>query len=186
MDSKSCRICGELKPLTEFHRASGMRDGHRSECKPCYRAISAARYRANPEPAKERVKRWQRDNAARYQENQRRWRESGRKAEADRRSHLRWKFGITPEQYDAMLAAQGGVCALCGRPPTEGISLHVDHHHATGAIRKLLCFDCNAGIGKLREDRDLLRAAATYLDAHDPDVARQRGLAQDRARALRR
>lgn len=56
--------------------------------------------------------------------------------------NLRRKYGITAEQYDAMLSAQGGVCFLCGRPPKTR-RLAVDHCHETGAVRKLLCDKCN-------------------------------------------
>jgi hypothetical protein len=85
-----------------------------------------------------------------------------------RDGHLRRKFGITVDDYDQMLAAQEGVCAICGREPNPNISLHVDHDHDTGAIRGLTCFRCNQAMGAFGEDASLLRAAATYLDRHDP------------------
>src|SRR5207253_2176895 len=115
-------------------------------------AAKHARYLANPEPTKQRVRQWQRDNPERYAEQQRRWRDSGRKSLSNRRSHLKRTFGLTIEQYESMLAAQGGGCAICGRPPREDISLHVDHDHETGRVRGLLCFDCNATLGKAADD----------------------------------
>ena len=84
-----------------------------------------------------------------------------------------------------MLVAQRGVCAICERPPTDGISLHVDHDHATGARRKLLCFRCNNSLGDLEDDPDLLRRAAAYLDAHDPEVREQTRRTKERLAALR-
>jgi hypothetical protein len=45
-------------------------------------------------------------------------------------------------------------------------SLHVDHDHVTGAVRALLCFDCNAGVGKFRDDPTLLRTAGRYVLEH--------------------
>ena len=83
-----------------------------------------------------------------------------------------------------MLAAQDGVCAICGRPPTEGISLHVDHDHESGARRGLLCFRCNNSLGDLEDDSDLLRRAAAYLDAHDPEVAELTARVKERLAAL--
>jgi hypothetical protein len=55
---------------------------------------------------------------------------------------LRRRYGITPDDYDAMADAQGGVCAICGLPPRKG-TLDVDHDHATGRVRGLLCRRCN-------------------------------------------
>jgi hypothetical protein len=182
---KTCRLCGVHKPLAEYHRASTSKDGHRGECKDCFRAQAAARYRADPERVKSRVRRWQQENPQRVRETRAAYIADGRKSENDRRSYLKRKFGITPEQYAEMLAAQGGVCALCSRPPRNDISLHVDHDHRTGAIRKLLCFRCNNALGDLYDDPELLRAAADYLDAHDPDVQEMAARARARLAALR-
>lgn len=183
---KHCHICGELKPLSAFYRAAGMRDGHRNDCKTCNLAAKAKRYAEDPEPVKERVRRWQRENPERLNEYRRRRRnEPGVKAR-ERAGHLRRKFGITPEQYEAMFVDQRGGCAICGRAPRSGSSLHIDHDHDTGAVRALLCFSCNAAIGHLRDDADRVRRVLSYLDAHDPEVAEMRRLAQERVRALRR
>jgi hypothetical protein len=77
---------------------------------------------------------------------------------------LRKKYGLTVEQYVAMAEAQGHVCGICLRPETEKYgALHVDHDHATNQVRGLLCGQCNTGIGKFRDDPDLLRAAIDYL-----------------------
>ena len=61
-----------------------------------------------------------------------------------------------------MLAAQDGLCAICRAAPAE----HVDHDHATGAVRALLCFNCNGGLGQFRDDPYLLHEAAFYLKHH--------------------
>lgn len=63
--------------------------------------------------------------------------------ELSRKHWLRKAYGLTPEQYDDMLRAQGGVCAICKKPP-KGNRLHVDHCHETGRIRGLLCVSCNS------------------------------------------
>jgi hypothetical protein len=183
---KRCKVCRQLKPLDEFYKAPGMRDGHRNDCKSCNGAASAERHRRNPGPARERAKRWRLENPERYAENQRRTRESGSKKLTDRRGHLKRTFGITLEQYEAMLAAQHGGCAICGKPARDDIALHVDHGHDTGRVRGLPCFDCNAGLGKLREDRELLRAAERYLDDHDPEVQEVVALGRKRAASLAR
>jgi hypothetical protein len=91
---------------------------------------------------------------------------------------------MTIEQYDAMLEAQGGGCFICGRPPRDDISLHVDHDHSTGKIRGILCFCCNNALADFQEDPSLLRKAVEYLSSHDAEVAEQVELARRRARSL--
>jgi predicted nucleic acid-binding Zn ribbon protein len=73
-------------------------------------------------------------------------------------------YGITTAQYDAMLAAQGGCCAICRSATTNGRGgFQVDHDHATGAVRGILCNSCNQGLGRFRDDPALLLKAAAYL-----------------------
>lgn len=85
---------------------------------------------------------------------------------ATREYNRQYKYGISPEEFDAMLAAQGGGCAICGTTEWMGNGKvpHVDHDHATGRIRGILCGNCNLGIGKLGDDPVRLRAAAAYLE----------------------
>ena len=78
------------------------------------------------------------------------------------KDNLHRLYGITVEEYDALLARQGGVCGLCGRPPDRK-RLHVDHNHGTGAIRGLLCHHCNTGLGLLGESVERLSAAIEWL-----------------------
>jgi hypothetical protein len=163
---KTCRICGEVKPADDFYRAAGMADGYRSECKACNVAQRTRRYREDPafrEREIVRVRQWQRDNPARHNETQRRIRARPGYAERMRAGHLKRKYGITLDEYDAMLAAQDGGCAICGAPEPDGQSLHVDHCHDTDAIRGLLCFRCNAGLGQFEHCVERLEAAAAYL-----------------------
>ena len=61
-----------------------------------------------------------------------------------------------------MLAAQGGLCAICRNAPAA----HVDHDHDTGEVRELLCFNCNGGLGQFKDDPEVLRAAADYVERH--------------------
>ncbi len=90
---------------------------------------------------------------------------------ANRRNNLRLVHGITVEEFDAKLAAQGGKCMICGRPPKPGgvgsaAALHADHDHVTGRKRDLLCSTCNIGLGMFRDDPSWLRAAAEYIERH--------------------
>ena len=76
--------------------------------------------------------------------------------------HLTRTYGITLEQYNALLIAQAGVCKICGRPPKKR-PLHVDHNHKTKVIRGLLCFRCNYGLSWFHEDAAVLTRAGEYL-----------------------
>lgn len=86
---------------------------------------------------------------------------------------LKKVYGITIEQYDAMLAAQDGKCAICEKPETAvngttGLprDLAVDHCHGKGHVRALLCSKCNNGLGALNDDPALVDKAAAYLRRH--------------------
>jgi hypothetical protein len=90
-----------------------------------------------------------------------------------RRSFLKVKYGISLEDYDAMLARQGGVCAACKNKKRRSERLCVDHCHVTGKVRGLLCRNCNFGLGLFRDDADLVEAAAAYLRRASPPIPRR-------------
>lgn len=75
--------------------------------------------------------------------------------------HLKKHYDMTVEQYDAMVVQQGGLCAGCKRQ----LKLVVDHDHATGAVRGLLCMDCNTTLGYVHDQPEVLRALAVYLES---------------------
>lgn len=79
---------------------------------------------------------------------------------------LRARFGISIEEYNVMLAAQGGKCYICKGDQVGNLSMGVDHDHATGKLRKLLCNHCNNMIGQSFDSPDRLRAGAVYLEEH--------------------
>ena len=159
--SKTCRICGETKLLGEFYKMAGMRDGHRNECKVCNLAQRRDRY--DSKQAVARVQRWREANPERYASYRRQYAARPERKRAMRDLYYRRTFGISADDFDALLAQQGGGCAICGKQPERAASLHLDHCHDTGAIRGILCLSCNQGLGKFREDADLLDAAARYL-----------------------
>ena len=87
-----------------------------------------------------------------------------------RATRLRAEYGLTTEQYHAILAHQKGGCAICGRA-SSGVreknkrerALSVDHCHKTKCIRGLLCPTCNAGLGHFKDSPALLAKAIEYL-----------------------
>jgi hypothetical protein len=74
-------------------------------------------------------------------------------------------YGITQEEYDAQLVRQNYGCAICGSESTKR-KLAVDHCHATGKVRNLLCGPCNTGLGQFKDNPELLDKAAEYLREH--------------------
>jgi hypothetical protein len=140
---------------------------------------------ANPEKAALAVKNWTERNAEYRAEYGAQWKRDNRekinqqraerrrheravnpeKARADRRRRaLKDNYGLTVEEYDAMWAAQGEVCAICKRAEPMGRGWHVDHCHDSSVVRGILCSNCNVALGMLSDDADRLRAAVAYLE----------------------
>jgi hypothetical protein len=74
-------------------------------------------------------------------------------------------YGLSKEELDVLLQ-QHGVCAICKRSNWGPKGPQVDHDHATGAVREILCTNCNTGLGRFKDNPEALRAAAEYLERH--------------------
>ena len=85
-----------------------------------------------------------------------------RTARQNHNAHLKRKYGITIEEYEAMFAEQGGKCWIC-RGGTSYKHLACDHDHKTGEVRGLLCANCNKVLGRFRDDPERFLKAADYL-----------------------
>jgi hypothetical protein len=131
---KTCSHCQAEKPLTDFYKSNDNRDGRCYVCKPCAHARNRKWIKDNP------------DKASAYYKSRR----------------LRRQYGLTVEEYDAMLVAQAGKCAICDGPGGAR-GLVVDHCHATGKVRGLLCGPCNKGIGLLKESPTNFMRATEYV-----------------------
>lgn len=132
---KRCSKCQAMHPRSEFWKATAAPDGLQSYCKPCQRESS--RLRAHNAP---------------YD------------AESTRRRKRLCRYGVTAEQFDAMFHAQAGLCAICEKElQTTGRGTHIDHCHASGTVRGLLCAGCNTALGRI--DRHGLSRFAAYLAA---------------------
>ena len=160
---KRCSKCTIPKPLTEFHRATAMRDGHRNECKECTRYVRRLNYQANRDAYIKKAQEWKRKNPERHRESERRRRRrrDSRQIRIERDQYLRRAYGLTLEEFDFLIAAQAGECAICAK--VDGERLHVDHDHATGRVRGLLCGNCNRAMGLFHEDARRFEAAGSYL-----------------------
>lgn len=158
---KTCRACRTCLPVDEFHRCSANRDGLQAACKSCckayrkenvsgQRASSRKHYKKNPGKRIAATKAWRQRNA-----------QANRFAKF--RARIRSVFGITVEEWARMYDAQDRSCAICLARLEFDRSTTVDHCHATGMVRGLLCQQCNRGIGMLRDDATVLERAVEYI-----------------------
>lgn len=121
----------------------------------------------NREKRRIAAREWRRSNPDRCRQNQKRYldRHRDRKRLSWRINNFKTKYGLTLAQRDELIAAQGGLCAICGLPPGKS-GLQIDHDHRTGKVRELLCICCNTGLGKFRDTPELLQKALDYLRKH--------------------
>jgi chorismate mutase len=121
------------------------------------------------EDLKARAKAWEKAHPEYKKAKKKRW--DGRNVEY-RRAYMReWSYGLTQADYDAMLLAQDGRCAVCAGPPVGKPFLLVDHDHGTGQVRGLLCQPCNVGLGHFQDEPARLQAALAYLTRHQATPA---------------
>ena len=79
---------------------------------------------------------------------------------AYRRSYL---YGVSQGDYETLHNKSKGVCGICGCAEGSKMALAVDHCHKSGKVRGLLCNNCNNGLGRFKDDPDLLQLAIKYL-----------------------
>ena len=156
---KQCKRCLNTFPLDRFYARSRMKDGLSNWCKGCELDANRA---------------WRGKPGVRERQNELA-RKRGPRDPGQAKRHALWSwYRITPEQFDALLAAQGGKCAIpaCGATEPGGHGTwHVDHDHACcsgkkscgNCVRGLLCSRCNPMLGMARDDAEILRSAVDYL-----------------------
>jgi hypothetical protein len=76
---------------------------------------------------------------------------------------IKYKYGISMEEYFKILDSQGNVCAICKKDNRFKKRFHLDHNHETNKVRGILCQTCNVGIGKFQDNIEFLEAAIKYL-----------------------
>ena len=142
MKTKYCKDCDRNLPLSAFCNCRSFKDGLNFYCKEC---------------AKKREQRYQKTPA--YKKR-------------CRKSNLKFKYGISLEEYDRMFESQEGKCAVCGKPETQNwrgsvVRLSVDHDHKSDKVRELLCHNCNSLLGLSNENPELLKKTISYLEKHN-------------------
>lgn len=152
---RECRKCRINKKIEEFPIKFKQRiskgyswTGHLGTCRDCSRKQNSdgalRRYRRSPEKFR-------------------------KTPDENHKEKLSQKYGMTVAAYDSLLHKQANGCAICGATNFyQGRTrLGVDHDHKTGAVRGLLCHQCNFGIGGLKDSPDLMRRAIAYLEKQE-------------------
>ncbi len=188
--SKTCTSCKVTQDLEEFNlRRDRGPDARIATCRTCGKARSKKYYSENKERFAEQNKQRHalnrevnnarsrkyhaehRDQAkARYQEN----REEILQKDWER--GIQRKYSITPKDYFTMLESQNGCCAICSTDTPWGRSdrFAIDHDHASGEVRGLLCHACNTGLGNFKDSINSFRKAIAYLGGADLQEAQDK------------
>lgn len=145
--SKVCCVCEDRKSFDAFYNLKNKSDGKSYRCKVCDGKARQKWTRNNPERSYRSV----------------------------RSKQLKYKYGITLDQYEELLKSQDECCAICGLHYTENKvishgkkhvthNLSVDHNHKTGDVRGLLCNQCNCGLGLLGDTEKSIEKVLVYLN----------------------
>lgn len=146
---KTCRDCTVELPITNFYAHS--RQTKRGETRTYYYTRCIACHTS-------RTSDWGKKNTERRRAINRK---------SHQKNHYQAKnYGITPARYEEMVLAQNALCAICGQPEVRKTRLSIDHDHITNVVRELLCDRCNNILGRAKDDPEILRGAAAYLDRH--------------------
>jgi len=133
---RKCTKCLASKPLDSFSKNKLGSQGKMSWCKSCQKDYM--RERRKTDKGKQEVC----------------------------NNNLKKSYGISLEDYNNMVKAQGNCCKLCS-VHTDSLGkqskLYVDHCHSTGKVRGLLCNNCNSALGKFKDDADLMYKAISYV-----------------------
>jgi hypothetical protein len=143
-------VKSNLDAVRQSQRAS------RQKNKEKYKPVALQYYYANRDSLLKRQKEWRAANRDRVKYHN----------DKNQTHRLYDLYGITLEQKVNLLASQGGVCAICQCVDTSKRPWHVDHCHVTKKIRGILCTHCNVMLGRARDNPEVLRTAAVYLEAH--------------------
>ena len=136
MKKKPCATCKIPKRLDEFHVNNAMPDGRHYYCKECQKERARAYRTANIEVCRARVRL------------------------ASKQHRRRWTYGITNDEYDLMLKKQKGMCPICVKPMKRP---SIDHCHATGVFRGILCRHCNSSLSVFEHDTEAVFRLIDYL-----------------------
>ena len=148
MTELKCKTCGGHKPEDSFGTyVSKGKTYLRLHCKEC-------RNKAASEAKDDRTRWLARKNYAKRDYS----------ADYHRDLHLRKKYGMTLDEFNALSEAQGHECCICGEKNKVHKNLVVDHNHKTGEVRGLICSPCNSALGHAQDSVRVLEAMIEYLN----------------------
>lgn len=167
---KICSVCKIIKPLKDFYLVNKK---HLTRCIVC-KKIKDKEYYDNG--AGDRIKQKRQDNLLLFREKERKWRQSCPDRNKGKILQRYWPNSTWREalaKFNKLIVEQNNLCAICNKPETclskKGSyklirDLCVDHDHLTGKVRGLLCDACNSLIAKAKDNPEICKSAAVYLE----------------------
>jgi hypothetical protein len=185
MKTKVCVHCHKRKSVSHFSKATRYNydDGLTLWCKECFKDYR----KKNKDKIKIHSRKYYLANLDEFKRKRKIYNKSHRKERIKylrekklkdptyfRNGQLKTMFGITYLDYQEMLESQNGVCAICGKSEfakdkrsNKIRQLAVDHNHATGKVRALLCHNCNTALGRWKDNVKIMKKAIKYLEKHN-------------------
>jgi Autographiviridae endonuclease VII len=154
MQTKTCSKCRKEKPIAEFFKSGKYPSGKdkiRGDCKECSQKDTAN---------------WRVKNRSEYNNYVAMWRANN--PEKQHATEIKRRYGMSAQEYAQMLKAQNYRCKICDKlhaPDRKKGRLFVDHCHASGRVRGLLCANCNSMIGHADDNVKTLEKAIIYLQS---------------------
>lgn len=154
---KECLSCKLMKSFENFSKCRG---SLKSKCKSCLSEESRVKRKNLSDEDKNKIRLYERNRSKRLSDN----------GFANSHKHNLKKYNLSVEEYNEMIKSQSSLCAICGNEESSinkygnKRRLAVDHCHATGKIRYLLCGKCNQALGLLNENKNILQKMIEYLE----------------------
>jgi hypothetical protein len=145
--TKICWRCNRRKLIGKFRRNKAAASGIDGLCRTCDYCLT---------------KEWRQKNKVKHNAQQKSL--YSRRISENRFYRLKSRYGLTKENYFALVLIQKSKCAICKTPlPKNGRGVHLDHDHKSSKVRGLTCQSCNFGLGGFKDSISNLRAAIKYL-----------------------
>ncbi len=153
--TKWCTGCERDLPIDEFGKCQPKSGGLQSQCKKCASQYKQEWYLKNWDKVQRRSKKYNKGNKKKLASYKQQYQKTTQGKKVDRRGHLKYQYGLTPEYYQQMYVEQNGCCGICGEHRAEKDyrseekrHFDIDHDPNTGEVRGLLCWGCNMLLGR--------------------------------------